>query len=129
VVDEHTMATTVPGIFAGGDAVLGARTVIEAIATANRAAVAIDAYLRSGTPTVGKQFFLEKYLEQAGVYKEEVVPEMVGGRVTSKSSKPAKPVANRAKPIHMLDSSRANMTPSKTRARINGSLMMTAPSG
>lgn len=81
VADEHTMATSVPGIFAGGDAVLGARTVIEAIATANRAAAAIDTYLRNGAPTVGKQFFLEKYLEQTGVYREEVVPEMVGNRV------------------------------------------------
>ncbi|HED24467.1 MAG TPA: FAD-dependent oxidoreductase, partial [Firmicutes bacterium] len=45
MVDRETMATAVPGIFAGGDVVLGARTVIEAIASANRAAEAIDSYL------------------------------------------------------------------------------------
>ncbi len=93
VVDEHTMATTMPGIFAGGDAVLGARTVIEAIATANRAAEAIDAYLSSGAAAVGRQFYLEKYLEQTGVYKESLVPEMVGERIRLEEE--AAPVSER----------------------------------
>jgi NADPH-dependent glutamate synthase beta subunit-like oxidoreductase len=34
------------GIFAGGDAVLGPATVIEAIAAGMRAAVSIDCYLK-----------------------------------------------------------------------------------
>ncbi|MDZ4132048.1 MAG: FAD-dependent oxidoreductase [Dethiobacteria bacterium] len=80
-VDPETMATAVPGIFAGGDVVLGARTVIEAIATANRAAEAIDTYLRSGKSVVPRQFNLEKHLESVGVYSEKTVPEMVAGRV------------------------------------------------
>jgi NADH-quinone oxidoreductase subunit F len=44
-VDAHTMATKVPGVFAGGDAVSGPATVIEAIAAGNRAATAIERYL------------------------------------------------------------------------------------
>ena len=44
--DSYTMATNVPGIFAGGDAVLGPATVIEAIAHGEKAAVSIDRYLR-----------------------------------------------------------------------------------
>ena len=79
-VDEETMAAATPGIFAGGDAVLGARTVIEAIATANRAAEAIDAYLREGKSAVGRRHKLEKHIEDTGVYREETVPEMVGNR-------------------------------------------------
>ena len=80
VTDPDTMATPVPGIFAGGDAVLGARTVIEAIATANRAAEAIDSYLREGKSKVGSGFFMERFLENAGVYNTETIPEMIGAR-------------------------------------------------
>ncbi len=45
-VDEATMKTNLPGIFAGGDAALGAATAVEAIGQGRRAAFAIDAYLR-----------------------------------------------------------------------------------
>jgi len=79
-VDDNTMETSAAGIFAGGDAVLGARTVIEAIATANRASVAIDAYIRKKRAAVGPAFYFESYLESAGVYNPECVPEMVGAR-------------------------------------------------
>ncbi len=79
-VDDNTMETAAAGIFAGGDAVLGARTVIEAFATANRAAAAIDAYIRSGRAEVGQSFYFERYLETAGVYNPECVPEMIGAR-------------------------------------------------
>ena len=79
-VDDNTMETSAAGIFAGGDAVLGARTVIEAIATANRASVAIDAYIRKKRAAVGPAFYFERYLENAGVYNPECVPEMVGAR-------------------------------------------------
>jgi NADH-quinone oxidoreductase subunit F len=46
VADSRTLATAHPGIFAGGDAVLGAQTVIEAIAHGQRAASSIRRYLR-----------------------------------------------------------------------------------
>ncbi len=80
VVDEETMASDTPGIFAGGDAVLGASTVIEAIASANRAAEAIDKYLREGKGYVSKNTRLEKHIEKTGVYEESTVPEMIGER-------------------------------------------------
>lgn len=44
-VDENMM-TNVSGVFAGGDIVTGAATVIEAMGAGKKAAVAIDAYLR-----------------------------------------------------------------------------------
>jgi len=44
-VDADTLATGQKGVFAGGDAVLGAATVIEAIAAGRQAAVSIDKYL------------------------------------------------------------------------------------
>jgi NADH-quinone oxidoreductase subunit F len=49
-VDEKTLATNIPGFFAGGDAVTGPATVVQGIAAGHRAAVSIDCYLR------GKEF-------------------------------------------------------------------------
>jgi NADH-quinone oxidoreductase subunit F len=45
-VDERTLETNVPGYFAGGDAVTGPATVVEALAAGHRAAVSIDCYLQ-----------------------------------------------------------------------------------
>ncbi len=45
IVDEETMATSLPGIYAGGDAVSGAATVISALGAGKTAAMAIDKYL------------------------------------------------------------------------------------
>ena len=44
--DRHTLATSRAGVFAGGDAVTGPNTVIDAIATGKRAAIMIGRYLR-----------------------------------------------------------------------------------
>ena len=46
LADRETGATSVDGIFAAGDAVSGPATVVEAIATGRKAALAMDAYLR-----------------------------------------------------------------------------------
>ena len=43
-VNDDTMMTTMPGVFAGGDVVRGPDTVIQAIADGKRAAAAIDKY-------------------------------------------------------------------------------------
>jgi glutamate synthase (NADPH/NADH) small chain len=45
IVDSETMATSKPGVFAGGDAVTGAATVILAMGAGKQAASAIDKYL------------------------------------------------------------------------------------
>ncbi|MBU0768926.1 MAG: FAD-dependent oxidoreductase, partial [Proteobacteria bacterium] len=44
-VNPETLATSVEGVFAGGDAITGAATVIEAIAVGKKAAAAIDAFI------------------------------------------------------------------------------------
>jgi NADH-quinone oxidoreductase subunit F len=51
VVDPATMATTRPGVFAGGDVVTGPSSVIDAIAAGKAAAEAIHSYLE-GRPLV-----------------------------------------------------------------------------
>ena len=45
-VDEETMETSRPGVFAGGDAVTGAATVILAMGAGKKAAQAMDAYMQ-----------------------------------------------------------------------------------
>lgn len=48
LVNPDTLATSRVSVFAGGDAVIGPATAIEAIAAGQRAAVAIDKYLNKG---------------------------------------------------------------------------------
>jgi len=45
-VDDNSLSTNIPGIFAGGDFTTGPSTVIRAIASGRRAALAIDKYLQ-----------------------------------------------------------------------------------
>jgi formate dehydrogenase major subunit len=52
--DPRTLATTLPGVFAGGDAVLGADLAVRAVAAGRVAAVSIDQYL-SGRPVTGPE--------------------------------------------------------------------------
>lgn len=47
VADEETGATSMEGVFAGGDAVIGAATVILAMGAGRKAASGIDQYLKS----------------------------------------------------------------------------------
>ena len=49
-VDKLTLLTSRKGVFAGGDCETGPATVVEAIASGRRAAVAIDAYVRGESP-------------------------------------------------------------------------------
>ncbi len=44
--DRNSLATSMPGVFAAGDAVSGPATLIEAIAQGERAAIAIERYLK-----------------------------------------------------------------------------------
>ncbi|MBL7118730.1 FAD-dependent oxidoreductase [Candidatus Bathyarchaeota archaeon] len=72
VVDPLTHQTNLPGIFAGGDAVTGEATVIDAIAQGKKAAISIDRYLRDEDMRSGRE---EAALE---------VAEIPGGRIERK---------------------------------------------
>ena len=50
VVDKNSLASNVPGVFAGGDFVFGPDMVIEAVAAGRRGALAIDKFLK-GDPS------------------------------------------------------------------------------
>ncbi len=60
-VDRETLATTAPGIFAGGDVAFGPRTLIEGIANGKRAALSIDAHLRGVTSSPQVQLLVRKF--------------------------------------------------------------------
>lgn len=47
VINEYSLQTSVPDVFAGGDVVLGPATVIQAVAMGKRAAAAMDKFLRN----------------------------------------------------------------------------------
>jgi NADH-quinone oxidoreductase subunit F len=47
VVNSETLATNVPGVFAGGDAIRGPSSVIDAMADGKKVAKAIDQYLKN----------------------------------------------------------------------------------
>jgi glutamate synthase (NADPH/NADH) small chain len=46
-VNEETLATSVPGIYAGGDLIRGSDTAVRAVGDGKRAALAIDAWIQS----------------------------------------------------------------------------------
>ncbi|TET62785.1 MAG: hydrogenase, partial [Candidatus Stahlbacteria bacterium] len=47
VVEHETLSTNIPGVFAGGDAIRGPSTVIEAMVDGKRVAETIDKYIRA----------------------------------------------------------------------------------
>ncbi len=74
-IDPDTLATTAPGVFAGGDAAFGPRIAIEAVANGKQAAQSIHTYLGGAEPKT--QFRVEiqsvpaeQYQMPAGYEKE-----------------------------------------------------------
>lgn len=59
-VDPQTLATSAPGVFAGGDVAFGPRNLIEAVANGKRAALSIDEYLRGVHPAPVIRLSVEK---------------------------------------------------------------------
>jgi len=74
-VDPYTFATAVPGIFAGGDAVTGPATVIEAITAGREAAISIDLYLRSKNLITDRPPAFSKMVKPGKRPEEELLPQ------------------------------------------------------
>ncbi|HUT68615.1 MAG TPA: NADH-quinone oxidoreductase subunit NuoF [Dehalococcoidales bacterium] len=70
VVDSNSLATNVPGVFAGGDFVTGPDMVVNAIAAGRRGAIAIDKFLRRDNSRV------EIYDRKAKVIEGARAPEL-----------------------------------------------------
>jgi NADPH-dependent glutamate synthase beta subunit-like oxidoreductase len=59
-IDVSTLATTAPGVFAGGDVAFGPRNIIDAVANGKRAALSIDEYLRGKIPGIFYELSIQK---------------------------------------------------------------------
>jgi NADPH-dependent glutamate synthase beta subunit-like oxidoreductase len=72
--DEETMGANVPGVFAGGDAVTGPNTVIDAIAAGQRAAESIERWV-DGVPLERKYEVTKPYMrvDAVSVPEEEMM--------------------------------------------------------
>jgi NADPH-dependent glutamate synthase beta subunit-like oxidoreductase/ferredoxin len=80
-VDPVTWMTSVPGLFASGDFVAGARTLIACIADGQKSAVAIDQYLRgidgkAEKVTLQADFALVPYLDYVSDYHLDVTRQL-----------------------------------------------------
>jgi len=75
VVDENTLATNVPGVFAGGDFTTGPTYVIRAIASGRRAALAIDKYLAGDKARIYMPDEKTKRAQETGLALEEETTE------------------------------------------------------
>ena len=71
VVDENTLATNVPGVFAGGDFTTGPTFVIRAIASGRRAALAIDKFLSGDRSRIQIPDEKTKFEQDTGLALEE----------------------------------------------------------
>ena len=83
--DPLTLETTAPGIFAGGDAVLGPAYVIDAIAAGKQAAISIDRYLNGEDLRVGRErHFTEVEVPLEGIKRQ---PRVQTPKVSSEERK------------------------------------------
>jgi len=73
IVDSRSLSTGIPGVFAGGDAVTGAATVIEAIAAGSRAAESIDCHIR-GIPLPDRPFCIATTEERRAELMRRAIP-------------------------------------------------------
>ncbi len=71
IANSDTQLTDRPGFFAGGDAVTGAASAIEAIAAGKRAATSIDQYLRDGKVKAAEKSFNSSEGELDDIDEEE----------------------------------------------------------
>jgi len=72
-VDDQTLSTNRPGVFAGGDVVTGPNTVVEAIAAGKKAALMIGRYLRGEElKQPGAALLPDVYVEPLAIDEEEL---------------------------------------------------------
>ncbi len=93
-VDERTLATNRPGVFAGGDAAAGPGALIEGIAAGRRGALSIDRYLRE-VPLLTPRELLP--LPTTELRHDEIEEMVARGEVdlTPRIETPKAPVADR----------------------------------
>jgi indolepyruvate ferredoxin oxidoreductase alpha subunit len=85
--DPVTLQTNVGGVFAGGDAVSGPATVIQAMAAGKKAAISIDRYLKGEPLDTGR--------EGEAIYESKLTVDTFGVGYASRLDMPTLPVDER----------------------------------
>jgi NADPH-dependent glutamate synthase beta subunit-like oxidoreductase len=93
--DPVTLQIGIKGIFAGGDAVSGPATVIEALAAGKKAAISIDRYLKGEPLDMGR--------EGEGVYESKLTVDTFGVGQQPRVDMPALPVEQRQGNFHEVE--------------------------
>lgn len=104
-----TLATTKPAFFAGGDAVTGPATVIQAIGAGKRAAISIDAYLQ-GKSVAG----VEQSESKAAQLPERIIRE---SKTFERCSRQTRKVETRRKDFQEVEASLPEQTAVKEALR------------
>jgi formate dehydrogenase major subunit len=88
VSDDHSYATRVPGVFAGGDVQTGASVAIDCIAAGQRAARSIHAFLTGTTADLGQEAHMAHFnchtapqrgYQQAIVMRKDLIADVTAG--------------------------------------------------
>ncbi|MFH1647103.1 MAG: FAD-dependent oxidoreductase [Chloroflexota bacterium] len=85
--DPLTLETGIPGVFAGGDAVTGPATVIQAMAAGRKAAISIDRFLKGERLDTGR--------EGEDVFESKLIVDTFGIEPESRLDMPLLPVEQR----------------------------------
>jgi len=88
--DANTLATDIPGVFAGGDGVTGPRIAIDAVAQGKRAAQSMSAYLAGEELPAGEPYLVEK----EGLTSDDFAAEEKSPRVKMTQLSPAARLSN-----------------------------------
>jgi indolepyruvate ferredoxin oxidoreductase, alpha subunit len=86
-VDPVTLETVIKGVFAGGDAVTGAATVIQAMAAGRKAAISIERYFKGEPLNINR--------EGEEVFESKFIVDTWGIDKESRAAMPVLPVAQR----------------------------------
>ena len=89
-VDKITLETSVKGVFAGGDDIPGAASVIGAVGAGKRAAESIDRYLK------GEDMLSARFESTVNPIAPELLPEVKGREKIPRTEQAMLPVAHRA---------------------------------
>lgn len=73
IITNEYGETTMKGVFAAGDVISGPSTVIEALASGKRAAVAIDKYIHNGNASIEKGYKPKDTMITSNVNKKELL--------------------------------------------------------
>ena len=95
VADENTMATNIPGVFAGGDAVTGPNTVIDAIAQGHITAQSIERFINGEV--------LEQANSKTNPIETEIIVDFDNQPKIKRAKTPLQKISDRKNSFHEVE--------------------------